>query len=224
MMQKDNHVFKGIKRDTHPIHQDTSFLWDALNIRFTKKDNNSFLTMTNERGPLKLKLDIKGKYYLGHCILGKYLILFTTTEDGVDDYSLYTGKDYIIRITKEGGNYISEVLFEGALNFKKKHLIQTLGNYESPLVQKVYWTDGYNQPRFINIVADKLYNKDLSTITDYKELYPEGNFDFVPNLLLNEEVSVSKVVGGQFSPGTIQYAFTYYNKYGQESNIFYTTP
>lgn len=224
MMQKDNHVFKGIKRDTHPIHQDASFLWDALNIRFTKKDNNSFLTMTNERGPLRLKLNIKGKYYLGHCILGKYLILFTTTEDGVDDYSLYTGKDYIIRITKEGGNYISEVLFEGALNFKKKHLIQTLGNYESPLVQKVYWTDGYNQPRFINIVADKLYNKDLSTITDYKELYPEGNFDFVPNLLLNEEVSVSKVVGGQFSPGTIQYAFTYYNKYGQESNIFYTTP
>ena len=224
MMQKDNHVFKGIKRDTHPIHQDASFLWDALNIRFTKKDNNSFLTMTNERGPLRLELNIKGKYYLGHCILGKYLILFTTTEDGVDDYSLYTGKDYIIRITKEGGNYISEVLFEGALNFKKKHLIQTLGNYESPLVQKVYWTDGYNQPRFINIVADKLYNKDLSTITDYKELYPEGNFDFVPNLLLNEEVSVSKVVGGQFSPGTIQYAFTYYNKYGQESNIFYTTP
>ena len=182
MMQKDNHVFKGIKRDTHPIHQDASFLWDALNIRFTKKDNNSFLTMTNERGPLRLELNIKGKYYLGHCILGKYLILFTTTEDGVDDYSLYTGKDYIIRITKEGGNYISEVLFEGALNFKKKHLIQTLGNYESPLVQKVYWTDGYNQPRFINIVADKLYNKDLSTITDYKELYPEGNFDFMPEL------------------------------------------
>lgn len=224
MMQKDNHVFKGIKRDTHPIHQDASFLWDALNIRFTKKDNNSFLTMTNERGPLRLGLNIKGKYYLGHCILGKYLILFTTTEDGVDDYSLYTGKDYIIRITKEGGNYISEVLFEGALNFKKKHLIQTLGNYESPLVQKVYWTDGYNQPRFINIVADKLYNKDLSTITDYKELYPEGNFDFVPRLLLKEKIDVEKVEGGNFSPGTIQYAFTYYNKYGQESNIFYTTP
>lgn len=224
MMQKDNHVFKGIKRDTHPIHQDASFLWDALNIRFTKKDNNSFLTMTNERGPLRLELTIKGKYYLGHCILGKYLILFTTTEDGMDDDSLYTGEDYITRITKEGGNYISEVLFEGALNFKKKHLIQTLGNYESPLVQKVYWTDGYNQPRFINIVADKLYNKDLNQITDYYELYPEGIFDFVPSLLLKEKISVEKTEGGQFSSGTIQYAFTYYNKYGQESNIFYTTP
>lgn len=29
---------------------------------------------------------------------------------------------------------------------------------------------------------------------------------------------------GMFTPGTIQYAFTYYNKYAQESNIFYTTP
>lgn len=27
-----------------------------------------------------------------------------------------------------------------------------------------------------------------------------------------------------FSPGTVQYAFTYFNKYAQESNIFYTTP
>jgi hypothetical protein len=226
MMQKDNHVFKGIKRDVHPINQDSSFLWDALNIRFTRKDNESFLSMTNEVGPSLVEgLKIKGKYYLGHCILGKYLIVFTTTDDGSsDDEDLYTGEDYITRITKDGHHYTSETLFEGVLNFKRKHLIQTLGNYESPLVQKVYWTDGYNQPRFINIVADKLYNKDLSTITDYYELYPEGIFDFVPNLLLNEEVSVSKVVGGQFSPGTIQYAFTYYNKYGQESNIFYITP
>lgn len=27
-----------------------------------------------------------------------------------------------------------------------------------------------------------------------------------------------------FAPGVIQYAFTYYNKYGQETNIFYTSP
>lgn len=226
MMQKDNHVFKGIKRDVHPINQDSSFLWDALNIRFTRKDNESFLSMTNEVGPgLVEGLKIKGKYYLGHCILGKYLIVFTTTDDGSsDDEDLYTGEDYITRITKDGYHYTSETLFEGVLNFKRKHLIQTLGNYESPLVQKVYWTDGYNQPRFINIVADKLYNKDLSTITDYYELYPEGIFDFVPRLLLKEKVDVEKVEGGNFSPGTIQYAFTYYNKYGQESNIFYTTP
>lgn len=225
MMQKDNHVFKGIKRDVHPINQDSSFLWDALNIRFTRKDNESFLSMTNEVGPsLVENVKIKGTYYIGHCVLGKYLIVFTTDNEDTDDEATYTGEDYITRITKNGYSYTSETLFDGLLNFKRNHLIQTLGNYESPLVQKVYWTDGYNQPRFINIVADKLYNKDLSTITDYEELYPEGNFDFVPNLLLNEEVSVSKVVGGQFSPGTIQYAFTYYNKYGQESNIFYITP
>jgi hypothetical protein len=28
---------------------------------------------------------------------------------------------------------------------------------------------------------------------------------------------------GYFKAGTIQYAFSYYNLYGQESNIFYTT-
>lgn len=27
-----------------------------------------------------------------------------------------------------------------------------------------------------------------------------------------------------FAPGVIQYAFSYFNRYGQESNIFYTSP
>lgn len=44
-------------------------------------------------------------------------------------------------------------------------------------------------------------------------------------MTFNETVEVERLQGeGLFTPGTIQYAFTYYNRYGQESNIFYTTP
>jgi hypothetical protein len=45
-------------------------------------------------------------------------------------------------------------------------------------------------------------------------------------LQLNEVITVVRndLASGLFSSGVIQYAFTYYNKYGQESNIFYTTP
>ena len=42
---------------------------------------------------------------------------------------------------------------------------------------------------------------------------------------MRENVTISRnALGGSFPSGVIQYAFTYYNKYGQESNIFYTTP
>lgn len=92
-----------------------------------------------------------------------------------------------------------------------KHPAQTLGIYEGELVQKVYWVDGKNQPRSINIVADKLrYNKDISELTEEEKskLYPQGCFDFTQELELNEEVTVTREEGGgAFSPGTIQYAF-----------------
>jgi len=46
----------------------------------------------------------------------------------------------------------------------------------------------------------------------------------VPSLQLKEDVRVTKKYGGgTFAAGVIQYAFTYYNQYGQESNIFYTS-
>ena len=42
---------------------------------------------------------------------------------------------------------------------------------------------------------------------------------------MSERISVSKQQGGagQFPPGTVKYAITYYNKYGQESNIVWTS-
>ena len=43
---------------------------------------------------------------------------------------------------------------------------------------------------------------------------------------LKESVTIVRdtVDNVSFAPGVVQYAFTYFNKYGQESNIFYTSP
>lgn len=106
-----------------------------------------------------------------------------------------------------------ETLYNGNLGFRVQNPIETLGVYEAEAIQKVYWLDGLNQPRVINIVADT-------------ERYDDNSFDFLPTLKLQETVSVSKVFGysGLFPSGVIQYAFTYSRNYGQESAIFYTTP
>lgn len=215
-MKQDFHVFQGMKQDNHPIRQESKYLWEAHNIRFTAREGNTLLSMTNERGTKDTEISIDGAY-IGHCIVGEYLVVFTRFTQ-LDD----TSTNCIYRVKNNGDTWECIELYRGELNMDVSHPAQTLGIYEGDLVQKVYWVDGKNQPRSINIVADKLLNKDITE--DSSTIYPEGYFDFVQELTLSESVEVNrKEGGGSFSPGTIQYAFSYYNKYGQESNLFYTT-
>lgn len=229
MIEETPHIFQGMSRGNHQIKQKSSILWDALNIRLTNRENDTLLSITNEKGTSGPLLNFNGSY-VGHCVLGKYLVVFTSSSFS----------DTIYRINKnEDGTYTQIDLFSGKLGLNKKCPIETLGIYETEFVQKVYWIDEINSPRVINITKPelKIPKEDQSTIlvngadlTHYRDaqgrlLYDNNSFDFISTLSLNEEVRVNRVNSvGMFSPGTIQYAFTYYNKYGSESNIVYTTP
>lgn len=105
------------------------------------------------------------------------------------------------------------------LGFDLNHPIETLSFYENENIQKVYWTDGLNQPRVINIkgAEDKQQGFDSN--------YPT-QFDFVQEVSLDETVEITKDTSGSglFPPCTIKYAITYYRKYGQETNIVYDSP
>ena len=219
-MRQDFHVFQGMRQDNHPIRQESKYLWEAHNIRFTARDNSTLLSMTNEKGTKIITRLIVGSY-IGHCVVGNYLVVFTVNNK---DSTL----NYIHRIEKKADGWVATILYTGNLKMDVEHPIQALGIYEGELVQKVYWVDGKNQPRSINVVADRLLfeGKDIMELSDADKnnLYPEGCFDFTQELLLNEEITVTREEGGgAFSPGTIQYAFSYYNRHGQESNLFYTT-
>lgn len=219
-MRQDFHVFQGMRQDNHPIRQESKYLWEAHNIRFTARDDSTLLSMTNEKGTKIIAKLIVGSY-IGHCVVGNYLVVFTVNNK---DSTL----NYIHRIEKKADGWVTTILYIGNLNMDVEHPIQALGIYEGELVQKVYWVDGKNQPRSINIVANRLLFKDKDIMelsdADKNNLYPEGCFDFTQELLLNEEITVTREEGGgAFSPGTIQYAFSYYNRHRQESNLFYTT-
>ena len=223
-MKQDFHVFQGMRQDNHPIRQESKYLWEAHNIRFTARDNNTLLSMTNERGPKNTEVEIIGSY-VGHCIVGDYLVVFTASISV--NMGITVKENLIYRLERNENSWNSSIIYRGSLNMDIEHPAQTLGIYEGELVQKVYWVDGKNQPRSINIVADKLrYGKDISELKpeEKSKLYPKGCFDFTQELELKEKITVTREEGGgAFSPGTIQYAFSYYNRYGQESNIFYTT-
>lgn len=212
-MTEDNHVFKGLSMDTHPSRQDKEFLIDALNIRINNSQDGDLWSITNMRGTTDIGIQFQGKY-VGHCVIDKYLIVFTV--DG--------STSYIYRVKYEDNNYIQSILFQGDLGFNTAHRIQALGVKENELLYKVYWIDGLHQPRVIIITLPEL--REVESSNDYSSLYLVNQFDFSPTInTFPSNVTINKLYGsGVFSPGTIQYAFTYYNKYAQETNIFYTTP
>ena len=146
---------------------------------------------------------IKGNY-LGHAILNETLVLFTKSD-----------KDYIsiFKLNKETNTLEGEIKYSGNLNFSLDNPIETLPYYESELVQKVYWVDGRNQPRVINIVSDNIVER------------LDNQFDFNPTITKFPEVTITKKYSGVglFPSGVIQYFVSYYNKYGAETGIVWAS-
>lgn len=208
---------KGMNRDLSVSAFNPEFAFENMNLRLSTNEGNTLMSWVNEKGTLSIGLDgsnnvsvLRGTP-IGTAVINHKLIVFTTESQRDEDST-----DYIYKLvfSNSGKTKMSAYqLYSGPLGFRHDRPIETLVSYEGSHIEKVYWTDGINQPRVINIAKD--YNDKPSWI-----------FNFIPELQLNEEVSVEKIVGGggMFASGVIQYCFTYYNKYAQESNIFYTTP
>ena len=225
MLKQDAHIFSGMQRDMSISKQKPEFLWDAHNIRITAKEGDNLLSITNEKGTSEVTLTFnESSYtnlvgtYLGHCVINNYLVVFTK------DTSKATNGDYIYRINKEN-KYTVDVLYEGDLRFDVNCPIETLGIYENKKIQKVYWIDGINQPREINIVKEVIDDTTVAAIRNKYKSIPSP-FDFVRSQSLDSKLCVQREEGsnGTFESGVIQYALTYYDKYGQETNISYVTP
>lgn len=212
MLKQEQHIIKGMTRDLTVSKFNPEFAYECKNIRITARDNSTLLTVTNERGNSELSiltsngnpLQVLGTL-IGYNVLNNYVTLFTTGD-----------KDRIYRLENKQTYFEGKLLYEGNLNFNVNNPIENISVYENDNIQKVYWIDGLNQSRVINIVAD-------GTVSGS---WNDSSFDFVQDLELKETVTVVRddLASGSFSSGVIQYAFTYYNKYGQESNIFYTSP
>mgnify|MGYP000065452469 CR=1 FL=1 len=211
-LKKEQHFFKGLQRDLSVSKFNPEYAFDAQNIRITARDNNTLLTVTNERGNKEIPLQspsgdpvVIDGILLGQNVLNNYVTLFTKGT-----------KDNIYRLENKGTYFETLLLFSGNLNFSTDYPIENIGVYENDNIQKIYWVDGLNQPRVINIVSDS------TTIEEWNN----SSFDFIPELKLDETITVTSnlKVASKFPSGVVQYAFTYYNRNGSESNIIYQTP
>ena len=203
---------RGMNQDISVSKASNEFAFRNHNIRITAVNDKTLLSVTNEKGPLKMTISIvykdelwdsiKGEY-LGYSIIEDYLVLFTTDAENDYIYLLKFNEDII-----EG-----EVKFRGNLNFSTDNPIEALSYYENDNVQKVYWVDGNNPPRFINIKDQLTLDKDSS------------QFEFTPELKKFPTVNIEKNYsgGGLFPSGVIQYFISYYNKYGTETGIIWSS-
>lgn len=225
---------KGMNRDLSVSAFNPEFAFENINLRLATNESNTMLSWVNERGTKELTLKIDTQPWkaekpsdaeasqryvsnirgtaIGTAVLNHQLVVITT-----DDLEEAGDRIYVFKKSdEEGVDLEGKQLYDGDLNLSARHPLETLVSYESENIQKVYWTDSLNQPRVINIAP---------SMDAKSEHYDSNTFDFVQELALEEDIRVIKMFGsGSFPAGVIQYAFTYYNKYGQESNVFYTTP
>ena len=208
-MQNKSQTFtiKGMRQDLSKGIFDSNYAFEIKNMRLTTREGNTLLSLTNERGNIEIAIsgidNIVGEI-LGWCVLNNIIVLFT--KEGVGEI----GTDYIYKIVIEDQLNTGSIIYSGNLNFSTNNPIESIGVYENEKIQKVYFVDGRNQPRVINL--DTIYtNSDA--------------FNFSNSIALDHEIEIEKINGGGIFPaGVIQYAFSYFNLNGQETNIFETTP
>lgn len=232
---------KGMQRDLSASAFNPEYAYENKNIRIMPTDESTLLSIVNEKGNKLANINGVGSSLkgvpIGQALIDDELIIFTagdntarTVEDitpTIDTVDDITSEEFTIDIDSDTDDRIYKLWFNGTtlsgtrmyrgqLDFDYRHPIETISFYENQEIKKIYWTDGLNQPRVINVAA----------ASDVISKWNDDSFNFTNKLKLDEIVTVSKniVSNSSFSAGTIQYAFTYFNKYGQESNIFYTTP
>lgn len=214
--------------------------YENQNLRIIATDENTSYGLVNEKGTAAANQVVEG-IPIGQEIINDSLILFTTSREGDRTVTLYGIEgdtptlptlsgvlniqasgfygDHIYKFQINSSNNLQKIWeYSGDLGFDPGCPIESIGVFENQQIQKVYWTDGINQPRVINITAG-----DDAAV---RNAWNNNSFNFVKVAMYNGSISITKndISFGSFAPGVIQYCFTYYDLYGPETNIFYTSP
>lgn len=235
MLKQSIHKIKGMQRDLSVSSFNPEYAYENKNVRIMPTDDSTLLSIINEKGNKELYINDVGDSIVGDIIgvskLNDEAILFSSgtsligdidsEESDISDIQFSdlelniedTSDDRIYKVWFNNKKLYGKVLFKGSLNFSVDSPIESISLYENESIKKIYWTDGINQLRLLNL------SEDLSK-------WNTDSFNFVRRANFNETFEVRKISNGNgiFPSGVIQYLFTYYNKHGQESNIINVSP
>lgn len=144
-------------------------------------------------------------------------LIYKYDDQHIEAKTLFYGDLGIVTPSEEYES--KEEFIDRAIEKLKSIHISGLFCYENSSIQKIYWTDGENQLRYLNIAEENPLLQGDSYITDVNLLNSN------PSFRIDHKIQVTRIDGGgKFQSGVIQWAFTYFNKYGAETGIVDITP
>ena len=171
----------------------------SLNINYT-----SGLELDNQINNNLLSTDESNHKLIGKAIGRNSFILFTNSNN----------MDCIWEVENVlEGEYNLKLLYVRNLNFSRNNPIQAIFNFENENIQKVYWVDGKNQIRFINIKNDQI--EDVTPLIDL----PSTSINFVGTVDFTQPVVNRILSGGNHTAGVIQYAYNLYRLNNSQTKL-----
>jgi len=191
MIRKKRYVATHIDTDTAADKRDEFSLYGAVNAEVVSNGKNLSLSPTKIKSVYNNVISFIN--IVGSVIVNNVLYIFDHTTDAPYPDIIYkvTSDKVIVKIT--AGNY----------GFTNSTNLDVVGNKETDNLIKLYWADGVNQLRALNIAV----------------YVPDGtNADIVMPVTLSMPYTILEL-GGSLKAGNIQYAYTLFNLNGSETNI-----
>ena len=94
------------------------------------------------------------------------------------------------------------------LNFNENGRIVAIGRHETSEINKVYWVDGINPIRYININGDYVSSHTEASV-----------FDIVPPVIMSTPEISGIVEGGNYRAGVVQYSYQLYSRNGASTSF-----
>jgi len=231
MAKMTNTFNQGMDQDTSKNKYDDKHYYSANNVRIFTQDGLSGGALEDIAGTLERIIIDVAYTVIGYCILRDDIIVFlahTSTDDVViripieEIESLTLGNAYTVDFTNyhispsDGYNLI----YKEDMDFSTDYPIKAIPRYENESVQKVYWVDGLNNLRHLNVV----YNADTNDLVNL----PLDRIEVIGNSQLIEPYLIGEIAGN-IRAGKVQYAYQLYQLHGSAtlwspvSDLFHVT-
>jgi hypothetical protein len=224
--QSVNTFIKGMVKDIDKSVMSKDSYLDALNFRTVTSEGSSSGAFENIKGN-KLISSLYGfndLFVCGSVRLRDYVVIFMTTNTGVPVHGV--GQNIIFKVyinnTTEEINGIPWILYNDntnagvgtdTLDFSTMYPIKAIARYETPNIQKVYFTDGYNNLRYIDIGKNLTITGEAYLSNNYM---PTSMFEFLPEFIPSKP-TLKDIVGGTLMSGMVQYSYQLYRINGAET-------
>lgn len=196
----------GINQDISTNKYPNNNIYWAENFRVVSKDGLATGALTNVNGNSKvLSLGNDEERVVTMCLIRDTLIVFVGSTEG--------GKIYKWEHNNSDFETTSPTLVytDPNLDFlTHADEMVAVGRYETPTIQKIYFTDGNTFFKQLNIIPEQG--------DSYPLTYDIRSLDLVPDITFGD-ITTQLETGGNLKAGRIQYTYQLYNKRGSESTI-----